>query len=193
MYTSFFCFFRDQNTWEELQNMGTCTKLVREFEKNLARQKARKAIEASKIHKNVLKIEELVQNSTPQKYVFCEKLKTNFLSFLSHLFENIIPFIFSTRPIRTSAKKALDHFKEWVNIGTKRKYESEEDSDADDPKPKKQDTPDLSNLFKKKILGNSNSKTPVLVANSKGVVRVDPEQVPNLSSGELLSFKNLIV
>lgn len=104
------------------------------------------------------------------------------------IFVIFVLFSASTRPIRTSAKKALDHFKEWVNIGTKRKYESEEDSDADDPKPKKQDTQDLTNLFKKKILGNSNSKTPVLVANSKGVVRVDPEQVPNLSSGSFLPY-----
>ncbi|KAL0268260.1 UNVERIFIED_CONTAM: hypothetical protein PYX00_010275 [Menopon gallinae] len=146
----------DHNTWEPVQNMGTCTKLVQEFERNLARQKARKALEASKMPKNVIKIEELVQNSSPQNT--------------------------SSRPVRTSAKKALDQVKEWVNMGTKRKYESEEESDADDPKPKKQDN-ELTTLFKKKVLGNSNAKTPVLVANSKGVVRVDPEQVPNLSSG----------
>lgn len=65
-----FNFCRDQNTWEPLHNMSTCTKLVQEFERNLARQKARKALEASKMPKNVIKIEELVQNSTPQKYVF---------------------------------------------------------------------------------------------------------------------------
>lgn len=77
-------------------------------------------------------------------------------------------------------------------MGTKRKYESEEESDADDPKPKKQDN-ELTTLFKKKVLGNSNAKTPVLVANSKGVVRVDPEQVPNLSSGAWIIIKGCFV
>lgn len=60
-------FHSDQNTWEPVQNMGTCTKLVQEFERNLARQKARKALEASKLPKNVIKIEELAHNTSPQR------------------------------------------------------------------------------------------------------------------------------
>lgn len=68
-------------------------------------------------------------------------------------------------------------------MGTKRKFESDEESDLDDPKPKKQDTRDLTSLFKKKVLGNSHAKPPMLFANSKGVVHVNSKQVPNLPSG----------
>jgi len=39
-----FCFiiiiFSDQNTWEPVENMAACEKLVETFERNLARQKA---------------------------------------------------------------------------------------------------------------------------------------------------------
>jgi len=56
--------------------------------------------------------------------------------------------------------------KEWVG---KRGRDTDEESGDDDPTYKKKMTP---------------TKNPVIVANAKGVLRVDPKQVPNLSSGK---------
>lgn len=84
----------------------------------------------------------------------------------------------------------MDQVKEWVNMGTKRKFESDDESD-EEPKPKKQD--DITSMIKKKMMGNANAKPPVLVANSKGVVRVDANRVPNLSSGKYFNQKKFLI
>lgn len=48
-----YCFviiiFSDQNTWEPVENMAACDKLVETFERNLARQKAIQQKAASQV------------------------------------------------------------------------------------------------------------------------------------------------
>jgi hypothetical protein len=48
-----YCFaiiiFSDQNTWEPVENMAACDKLVETFERNLARQKAMQQKAASQL------------------------------------------------------------------------------------------------------------------------------------------------
>lgn len=120
--------------------MENCMKLVHEFERNLAKQKARKAAEAKE--KNLL------------------------------TFGESVPLTPGGRPIRHSALRALDQVKEWVGGGVKRSIEEDDDEDEDVKKTDYESTP------RKKYQRN-----PVIVANAKGMHRVDARSVPNLSSG----------
>lgn len=128
--------------------MESCMKLVHEFERNLAKQKARKAAEAKE--KNLLS------------------------------FSEAVPLTPGGRPIRNSALRAIDQVKEWVGGGVKRGLEDDDDDDDDVKKVDYDATP------RRKMKVN-----PYMVANAKGVQRVDARNHPNLSSGKSLQIKTI--
>ncbi|KAJ9588236.1 hypothetical protein L9F63_018400 [Diploptera punctata] len=120
----------DQNTWEPVENMAACDKLVETFERNLARQKAMQQKQAAQlaqqklnqgfIQKSMIKV---VKTTTKP-----EELSQPGPSGLTS---------FESRPVRSSKKRALEQVKSWCGSMTKKEFEAGkrkpgEESDSDE-------------------------------------------------------------
>ncbi|XP_072949125.1 uncharacterized protein Chro isoform X2 [Epargyreus clarus] len=177
----------EQNTWEPVENMATCKHLLEAFEKQLARQKELKALRAQQQQHPV----QVKQISTPIPQVVKQAVK-----------KNDSPALTPTgRLQRTSKVRALDQVKAWCGADDepavkrlKRELSSEDEdySDADSTKAEKkvlngQASP-KSNLDPElvKTLGLGGKGMP----NIKGVIKVDPKHMPNLSTGVYIMSKS---
>ncbi|XP_059049995.1 uncharacterized protein LOC131844993 isoform X2 [Achroia grisella] len=167
----------EQNTWEPVENMETCKHLLEAFEKQLARQKELKALRAQQQQQHPVQIVKQVVKKTDS------------------------PALTPTgRLQRTSKARALDQVKAWCGAEdepaikkVKKEISSEDDdySDSDLLKEKKvmngQSSP-KSALDPElvKSLGLSGKGMP----NIKGVIKVDPKHMPNLTTGVYIMSKS---
>lgn len=176
----------DQNTWEPVENMETCKHLLEAFEKQLARQKELKALRAQQQQHPV----QVKQTNTPLPQVVKQVIK-----------KTESPVTPSGRLQRTSKVRALDQVKAWCGV---------EDGEPMSKKVKREmssedeDFSDLESKHEKKIVnGQSSPKStldPELVKslglggkgmpNIKGVIKVDPKHMPNLSTGVYIMSKS---
>ncbi|XP_026734212.1 uncharacterized protein LOC113498436 isoform X2 [Trichoplusia ni] len=168
----------EQNTWEPVENMETCKHLLDAFERQLARQKELKALRAQQQQQHPVQVvKQVVKKESPA----------------------ITP---SGRLQRTSKVRALDQVKAWCGAddgepaAKKVKKElSSEDEDYSDPDSTKAD--------RKVLNGQSSPKStldPELVKslglggkgmpNIKGVIKVDPKHMPNLTTGVYIMSKS---
>ncbi|CAK1556358.1 unnamed protein product [Leptosia nina] len=176
----------EQNTWEPLENMETCKHLLEAFEKQLARQKELKALRAQQ---QALHPVQVKQTSTPLPQVVKQLVK-----------KNDTPALTPTGRLQRSSKaRALDQVKAWCGSADdeppvkRARAQSDNDySDPDEPKldlktingqqsPKASVDPELV-----KSLGLSGKGMP----NIKGVIKVDPKHMPNLSTGVYIMSKS---
>ncbi|XP_050351184.1 uncharacterized protein LOC126773965 isoform X1 [Nymphalis io] len=177
----------EQNTWEPVENMETCKHLLEAFEKQLARQKELKALRAQQQQQqHPVQVKQL---STPIPQVVKQMVK-----------KSDSPVLTPTgRLQRTSKARALDQVKAWCGADDepaskriKREMSSDDDySDSDSVKEKKilngQSSP-KSNIDPElvKSLGLGGKGMP----NIKGVIKVDPKHMPNLSTGVYIMSKS---
>ncbi|XP_021188207.1 uncharacterized protein LOC110374702 isoform X3 [Helicoverpa armigera] len=180
----------EQNTWEPVENMETCKHLLEAFEKQLARQKELKALRAQQQQQQ--HPVQVKQISTPLPQVVKQVVKKSDSPAVTP----------SGRLQRTSKVRALDQVKAWCGAedgepaAKKVKKEiSSEDEDYSDPDSTKAD--------KKVLNGQSSPKStldPELVKslglagkgmpNIKGVIKVDPKHMPNLTTGVYIMSKS---
>ncbi|XP_041978939.1 uncharacterized protein LOC121732964 [Aricia agestis] len=177
----------DQNTWEPVDNMETCKHLLEAFEKQLARQKELKALKASAQQHPV----QVKQMNTPMPQVVKQIVKRNDSPATTP----------SGRLQRTSKVRALDQVKAWCGAEDEpaaKKIKKEASSDDEDYS----DT-DSYKIERKILNGQSSPKANVdseLVKslglsgkgmpNIKGVIKVDPKHMPNLSTGVYIMSKS---
>ncbi|XP_061383652.1 uncharacterized protein LOC116769996 isoform X1 [Danaus plexippus] len=176
----------EQNTWEPVENMETCKHLLEAFEKQLARQKELKALRAQQQQHPV----QVKQINTPMPQVVKQMVK-----------KSDSPILTPTgRLQRTSKARALDQVKAWCGADDepaskkiKRELSSDDDySDTDSMKAEKkilngQSSP-KSNIDPElvKSLGLGGKGMP----NIKGVIKVDPKHMPNLTTGVYIMSKS---
>ncbi|KAL0883253.1 hypothetical protein ABMA27_016675 [Loxostege sticticalis] len=178
----------EQNTWEPVENMETCKHLLEAFEKQLARQKELKALRAQQQQQHPVQVKQI---STPLPQVVKQMVK-----------KPESPALTPTgRLQRTSKVRALDQVKAWCGAENEpaakkvKKEASSEDEDYSDP--------DIPKIEKKVLNGQSSPKSsldPELVKslglggkgmpNIKGVIKVDPKHMPNLSTGVYIMSKS---
>ncbi|CAB3221822.1 unnamed protein product [Arctia plantaginis] len=179
----------EQNTWEPVENMETCKHLLEAFEKQLARQKELKALRA--------------QQQQQQHPVQVKQMSTPLPQVVKQVVKKESPAVTpSGRLQRTSKVRALDQVKAWCGADDGepaskkiKKEMSSEDEDYSDPDSTKAD--------KKVLNGQSSPKStldPELVKslglggkgmpNIKGVIKVDPKHMPNLTSGVYIMSKS---
>ncbi|XP_075977452.1 chromodomain-containing protein chromator isoform X3 [Anticarsia gemmatalis] len=179
----------EQNTWEPVENMETCKHLLEAFEKQLARQKELKALRA--------------QQQQQQHPVQVKQMSTPLPQVVKQVVKKESPAMTpSGRLQRTSKVRALDQVKAWCGaddgepVAKKVKKElSSEDDDYSDQDSTKAD--------KKLLNGQSSPKSsldPELVKslglggkgmpNIKGVIKVDPKHMPNLTTGVYIMSKS---
>ncbi|XP_051155161.1 mucin-4 isoform X2 [Leptopilina boulardi] len=197
----------EYNTWEPIESVSTCKYLLEEFERNLAKQKELKAQQAAKNalraggtqQKTLIKAENVKPGPSSasqagpmrssktkamdQVKQWCGSMKDEEAELLG---KRKIPY--SDSDSDSPAKRA------------KGETASDEDWTAESDDDKMTGRSDMiqrafhranvqSNGSNRSIVSSSDigdgvkSNQPVLVANAKGVVKVDPKQVPNLSSG----------
>ncbi|XP_026327257.1 uncharacterized protein LOC113235650 isoform X2 [Hyposmocoma kahamanoa] len=177
----------EQNTWEPVENMETCKHLLEAFEKQLARQKELKALRAQQQQQAPVQVKQV---STPLPQVVKQVVK-----------KTESPALTPTgRLQRTSKVRALDQVKAWCGAEDEpaakrvKKEVSSDDEDYSDPD---------SRVDKKVVNGQTSPKTtldPELVKslglggkgmpNIKGVIKVDPKHMPNLSTGVYIMSKS---
>lgn len=175
----------EQNTWEPVENMETCKHLLEAFEKQLARQKELKALRAQQQQHPV----QVKQLSTAVPQVVKQIVK-----------KSDSPMLTPTGRLQRSSKaRALDQVKAWCGADDepaskriKRELSSDDDySDGDELAEKKvvngQSSP-KSNIDPElvKSLGLGGKGMP----NIKGVIKVDPKHMPNLSTGVYIMSKS---
>ncbi|XP_023946235.1 uncharacterized protein LOC112051694 isoform X2 [Bicyclus anynana] len=196
----------EQNTWEPVENMETCKHLLEAFEKQLARQKELKALRAQQQQQQQQHPVQVKQISTPVPQVVKQMVKKT----------DTKPALTPTgRLQRTSKARALDQVKAWcggaddepASKKIKRELSSDEDySDADSTKADIKPVIPIPEVTEKKILNGqpspkvSSNIDPELVKtlglagkgmpNIKGVIKVDPKHMPNLSSGVYIMSKS---
>ncbi|CAG4956160.1 unnamed protein product [Colias eurytheme] len=177
----------EQNTWEPVENMETCKHLLEAFEKQLARQKELKALRAQQQSQHPVQVK---QTSTPLPQVVKQLVK-----------KNDTPALTPTGRLQRSSKaRALDQVKAWCGGAddeppAKRARQLSVDNDYSDP--------DEPKVEKSIINGQSSPKSnvdPELVKslglggkgmpNIKGVIKVDPKHMPNLSTGVYIMSKS---
>ncbi|CAG9786662.1 unnamed protein product [Diatraea saccharalis] len=178
----------EQNTWEPVENMETCKHLLEAFEKQLARQKELKALRAQQLQQHPVQVKQI---NTPLPHVVKQAVK-----------KTESPALTPTgRLQRTSKVRALDQVKAWCGaedepaVKKMKKEMSSEDEDYSDPDSIKAE---------RKMNGQPSPKTtavdPDLVKslglggkgmpNIKGVIKVDPKHMPNLSTGVYIMSKS---
>ncbi|GBP22389.1 Chromo domain protein LHP1 [Eumeta japonica] len=178
----------EQNTWEPVENMETCKHLLEAFEKQLARQKELKALRAQQPQHPV----QVRQISTPLPQIVKQVVK-----------KDDTPALTPTGRLQRSSKvRALDQVKAWCGAEeepaakrVKREVSSDDDEDLSESSKgeiKKvvngQSSPKGSGLDPDlvKSLGLSGKGMP----NIKGVIKVDPKHMPNLSTGVYIMSKS---
>ncbi|KAL4707835.1 hypothetical protein ACJJTC_001781 [Scirpophaga incertulas] len=184
----------EQNTWEPLENMETCKHLLEAFEKQLARQKELKALRAQQQQQNPVQVKQV---STPLPQVVRQVIKKP---------ESSPVFTPTGRLQRTSKVRALDQVKAWCGAEDEpaakklKKEDTSEDEDYTEPEIFKAPV----KVEKKVLNGQSSPKTPSVDAdlvkslglsgkgmpNIKGVIKVDPKHMPNLSTGVYIMSKS---
>ncbi|VVC86687.1 unnamed protein product [Leptidea sinapis] len=176
----------EQNTWEPVENMETCKHLLQAFEKQLARQKELKALRAQQQQQQSVQVK---QTSTPLSQVVKQAVK-----------KPESPMFTPTGRLQRSSKaRALDQVKAWCGTADDeppakraRTLEDDDYSDPDDPKYEKkivngQSSPKMNvDQDLVKSLGLSGKGMP----NIKGVIKVDPKHMPNLSTGVYIMSKS---
>ncbi|XP_066146857.1 microtubule-associated protein futsch isoform X1 [Euwallacea fornicatus] len=212
-------FGHDSNTWEPINNLSHCKKLLEQFEEQLKRMKEEKAK-----HSQTPKGRGRPSNAKS----VATKSVSNFVPIAPKI-SNIVGGVSedyggdsSSRPQRFSKQKAMSQVKEWCgNISDdesagslKRKYETDDsDEDFDDKKIKLEDDSDDSSKFSKSKISTkkgSTSKTMttkspisvrngnntqqalpsnILIPDANGVVRINQKQLPSLSSGVYIMSK----
>ncbi|XP_049873568.1 uncharacterized protein LOC126372074 isoform X5 [Pectinophora gossypiella] len=177
----------EQNTWEPVENMETCKHLLEAFEKQLARQKELKALRAQQQQQTPIQVKQV---STPLPQVVKQVVK-----------KTDSPALTPTgRLQRTSKVRALDQVKAWCGA-------------EDEPSAKKvkreassedEDYSDHDNKLEKKVLNGQSSPKATLdpelvkslglggkgMPNIKGVIKVDPKHMPNLTTGVYIMSKS---
>ncbi|CAG4965133.1 unnamed protein product, partial [Parnassius apollo] len=186
----------EQNTWEPVDNMETCKHLLAAFEKQLARQKELKALRAQQQQQQQQQQHpvQVKQVSTPMPQIVKQVVKKPESPNISS----------SGRLQRTSKVKALDQVKAWCGAEDEpaaKKIKKELSSDEDDFT----DTESPTRVEKKVVNGNDvvspkSSIDPDLVKslglagkgmpNIKGVIKVDPKHMPNLTTGVYIMSKS---
>lgn len=179
----------EQNTWEPVENMETCKHLLEAFEKQLARQKELKALRAQQQQQQ--HPVQVKQISTPLPQVVKQVVKKDTTA--------VTP---SGRLPRTSKVRALDQVKAWCGVDdgepVSKKFKKEPSSEDDDYSDH-----DSTKAEKKVMNGQSSPKStldPELVKslglggkgmpNIKGVIKVDPKHMPNLTTGVYIMSKS---
>ncbi|KAM3965224.1 chromodomain-containing protein chromator isoform 2-T2 [Aphomia sociella] len=178
----------EQNTWEPVENMETCKHLLEAFEKQLARQKELKALRAQQQQQQQHPVQ-VKQINAPLPQIVKQVVK-----------KTDSPALTPTgRLQRTSKARALDQVKAWCGaedepaIKKVKKEASSEDDDYSD-----------SDLAEKKILNGQSSPKAALdpelvkslglagkgMPNIKGVIKVDPKHMPNLTTGVYIMSKS---
>ncbi|XP_039752835.1 uncharacterized protein LOC120628522 isoform X1 [Pararge aegeria] len=192
----------EQNTWEPVENMETCKHLLEAFEKQLARQKELKALRAQQQQQQQHPVQ-VKQISTPQPQVVKQIVKKS---------ESKPALTPTGRLQRTSKARALDQVKAWcggedepASKRIKREVSSDEDySDADSTNADSKPVNSVSEVTEKRIMNGQQSPKsnidPELVKslglggkgmpNIKGVIKVDPKHMPNLSTGVYIMSKS---
>lgn len=173
----------EQNTWEPAENMNTCKHLLEEFERNLAKQKEKKAAQAAAEQASKRLAAAVAVKQTPPTPPILSAI--------------------AGRPVRNSKIKALGQVKAWCGSMTEDETGKRKASDSDgddDPaeKKSKRDTDgnwsggewESTGLNGSDLNKTKSSPAPVLVAHAKGVVKVDPTQMPNLKSGVYIMSKD---
>lgn len=189
----------EQNTWEPIENLSTCKNLLEAFEKQLARQKELKALRAQMEQQGGQQPVKVKQVSTPVSQLLKPKKES--------------PTYTPTGRLQRSSKaRALDQVKAWCgatddetsSVKKFKKDTSSEDEDYSESAGSGEDSPMKANKLDKKTLnGQTSPKSavdPELVKklglagkgmpNIKGVIKVDPKQIPNLSSGVYIMSKS---
>lgn len=117
---------QDQNTWEPVENMAACDKLVEQFEKSLAKQKA-------------LQQAQQAQQKLNQGFIQKSMIRVVKTSGKSEELSQPGPsgLTFEGRPVRSSKKRALEQVKSWCGSMAKKELEAGkrkpgEESDSDD-------------------------------------------------------------
>ncbi|XP_052747673.1 uncharacterized protein LOC113520746 isoform X2 [Galleria mellonella] len=180
----------EQNTWEPVENMETCKHLLEAFEKQLARQKELKALRAQQQQQQQHPVQ-VKQINAPIPQIVKQVVK-----------KTESPALTPTgRLQRTSKARALDQVKAWCGAEdepvlkkVKREISSEDEdySDADIVKTEKkvlngQSSPKAAlDPELVKSLGLSGKGMP----NIKGVIKVDPKHMPNLTTGVYIMSKS---
>ncbi|XP_060803132.1 uncharacterized protein LOC106132127 isoform X2 [Amyelois transitella] len=181
----------DQNTWEPVEYLETCKDLLEAFEKQLARQKEIKAQRQQQQQQKQHPVQ-VKQINVPLPQVVKSVMKKPESPALTP----------SGRLQRTSKVRALDQVKAWCGAEDEpaakkiKKEASSEDEDYSDG-----DT--IKTIEKKVLNGQSSPKAnidPELVKslglggkgmpNIKGVIKVDPKHMPNLSTGVYIMSKS---
>ncbi|CAH2980927.1 unnamed protein product [Chilo suppressalis] len=187
----------EQNTWEPVENMETCKHLLEAFEKQLARQKELKALRAQQQQQQ--HPVQVKQINTPLPHVIKQAVKTVDSPSLTP----------TGRLQRTSKVRALDQVKAWCGAEDEppakkiKKEASSEDDTYSDADSTKDESPMMITAEKKVVNGQSSPKSaidPDLVKslglsgkgmpNIKGVIKVDPKHMPNLSTGVYIMSKS---
>ncbi|XP_076759921.1 chromodomain-containing protein chromator isoform X2 [Xylocopa sonorina] len=187
----------EHNTWEPAEHVATCKHLLEEFERNLAKQKEIKAAQQQANAKTAGRGSHLAQ-----KTVIKAEAKPG-PSTAVHV----------GRPMRSSKSKAMDQVKQWCGsmkdedndlLGKRRMDYSDSDSEDGGSSVAKRAKGDTGSdedwtgeSEEERLMGRSdviqrafnranaqsNGSNRASVANAKGVVKVDPKQMPNLTSG----------
>lgn len=198
----------DQNTWEPIENMETCKHLLEAFEKQLARQKELKALRAQQqqSHQHPVQVKQI---STPLPQVVKQTIKKPESPAMTP----------SGRLQRTSKVKALDQVKAWCGVEegepvakkVKKEMSSEDEEYSDSDS--KMDRFSVGGGLKKVVNGQAErveraegaaagkaQLDPELVRslglagkglpNIKGVIKVDPKHMPNLTTGVYIMSKS---
>ncbi|XP_061715995.1 uncharacterized protein LOC133524151 isoform X2 [Cydia pomonella] len=164
----------EQNTWEPIENMETCKHLLEAFEKQLARQKELKALRAQQQQQHPVQVKQI---STPLPQIVKQMVK-----------KTESPALTPTGRLQRSSKvRALDQVKAWCGAEDEpaakrvKKEASSEDEDYSDGDAKGNVDPELV-----KSLGLGGKGMP----NIKGVIKVDPKHMPNLTTGVYIMSKS---
>ncbi|CAG9125580.1 unnamed protein product [Plutella xylostella] len=188
----------DQNTWEPVENMETCKHLLEAFEKQLARQKELKALRAQQQQQAPVQVTADYRNKpklvgTPQFKQVKKQVDT--------------PALTPTGRLQRSSKvKALDQVKAWCGAtddepAAKRVKKESSDEDFSDTSSYKDEAIRL-HKGDRKVNGASpkSQLDPELVKslglagkgmpNIKGVIKVDPKHMPNLTTGVYIMSKS---
>lgn len=198
----------EYNTWEPVDSVSTCKYLLEEFERNLAKQKELKAQQAAKnalraggtVQKTLVKTENVKPgpSSASQAGRPMRSSKTKAMDQVKQWCGSM-----KDEEAELLGKRKIPYSDSDSDSAAKRaKGETASDDDwtaesDDDKLPGRSDVIQRafhranvqSNGSNRTIVTSSDigdglkSNQPVLVANAKGVVKVDPKQVPNLSSG----------
>lgn len=196
------------NTWEPIESVSTCKYLLEEFERNLAKQKELKAQNAAKAalragaspQKTLIKAENVKPgpSSASQAGRPMRSSKTKAMDQVKQWCGSMKDEegeLLGKRKMAYSDSDSDNPVKR-----AKGDTASDDDWTADSEEDKITGRSDViqrafhranvqSNGANRSIVSSSDigegvkSNQPVLVANAKGVVKVDPKQVPNLSSG----------